>query len=325
MSSNHDPNQLSAALSNIALSYETQIFKEEYVYAKGLLDDAQCFEKAEMTRLREIVHVLTTENSLLAPSDQQDTESITTAVARILSESPVRSLSSPCASFYDELAPRLANFIEDNEEQFRTDAKFEMIWKGFRHAQATENYMCRLTKMIQELATKNYNLSTIWIRRAIGPERERLEAINGGPAHPDAFVRSVPFEVRSDQVAQHGPFAGLRELEKLCGGRDLVLRKTMPVEGIEGAVYHPLSPVYVPSFLGQGIPITSVAIELADDSVPCNHNTHDAKTAPGGSRLWVAKDYGGIQYGSQHHDESDTESCARGALGERVEKGQTFQ
>lgn len=104
-------------------------------------------------------------------------------------------------------------------------------------------------------------------------------------------MRSVPFEVRSDQVAQYDPFAGLRELEKLCGGRDLVLRKTMPVEGIEGAVYHPLSPVYVPSFLGQGIPITSVAIELADDSVPCNHNTHDAKTAPGGSRLWVSKEF----------------------------------
>ncbi|KAK8233090.1 hypothetical protein HDK77DRAFT_485474 [Phyllosticta capitalensis] len=177
MSSNHDPNQLSTALSNIALSYETEIFQEEYLYAKGLLDDAQCFEKAEMTRLREIFHVLTTENSLLAPSDQQDTESITTAVAVILSENPFRSLSSPCAFFYDDLAPRLTNFI-----------------------------------------------------------------------------------------------------------------KTLPVEGMEGAVYHPLSPVYVPSFLGQGIHNTSVAIELADDSVPCNHNTHDAKTAPGGSRLWVAKD-----------------------------------
>ncbi|KAK7523351.1 hypothetical protein IWZ03DRAFT_355755 [Phyllosticta citriasiana] len=288
MNAPYDSNQLAAALSSISLSYEAQIFREEYQIAKDLLQKADIFEKAEMSRLRDMIQKLTSENTALS-SAQQNGAAIIPAVAGILETSPIKSLPLPCASFYDELAPKLAEFIENNEEYFGQASEFREIWRDFGRAQSTEDCMYRFGDQIRDLAVKNYELRVFWVHRAAGDEKNRLETIHGEAAHPRAFVRPVPSTVSSDEMApMRNSLAGLEELEKLSGGRDFVLEETTPIPDIEGAVYHPFSSAYVPSFLGMGIPHTGPTIQIADDGVSYD-GTHDAWKTPGGSRVWVSK------------------------------------
>ncbi|KAK7539368.1 uncharacterized protein J3D65DRAFT_666099 [Phyllosticta citribraziliensis] len=189
MSTPDDLNQLAASLGNVSLSNENQIFHEQRNHAKGLLGQTDTVGRVEMARLRNIIHRLTSENAKLK-SAQQVGASMPRVVTIFLAQAPMKSLDFPYAAFYNELLPKLAKFMENNKELFNEASEFEEIWRGIGRAQSALRVMFDCGYQIRELAIENYKLRALWVQRATGEERKRLETVHGEPPNADAFANA---------------------------------------------------------------------------------------------------------------------------------------
>ncbi|KAK8187861.1 uncharacterized protein BKA78DRAFT_354687 [Phyllosticta capitalensis] len=150
------PPRSDAEASSSAHSSSAQ-FERDCIWANNALLDFNKLYRSETARLRLNAQHLKRENRLLH-ANLNEYNNLTAAVLIVKNDVPLRSLSMPLVSLYDELAPLLSDLIEEYEEGYNHHPSFVNIEREFSRAQCAYKDISDCGQAVVDLATKNHAL-----------------------------------------------------------------------------------------------------------------------------------------------------------------------
>ncbi|KAK8223152.1 hypothetical protein HDK90DRAFT_113612 [Phyllosticta capitalensis] len=255
------------------------------------LVDAKTFGKSETKRMTTLARHLQEDNKMLQENLEGHNATVTPSVRNALQHVPLRCVPFPAARYFDDLLPVVADYIETYDTDHRGNPSYIAIWNDMARLQATENGLMSCAALIKDLALANHKLRTSNIHLASSDEKTAFKAISGDCPHPDFFIQNVPYLVSSDtEVPPFDKLSSLHDFEKTTGGRDLVLDQgVVLVSPSHLLAWHPYSTVYVPAFIGQGIPSTGYGLKLADPVAFYDPDLFTRLNTPSGANLWIRK------------------------------------